>query len=193
MIHNVRAGSIGRTPKFEAHGGAKCKVTRNRGAETMLEFTNPIYWEHWRDGRRIDAGLCHNGITNVGMNKLLDVMFHAVSAITAWTIGLISAGSFSALAAADTMASHAGWLEFVAVDEATRQEWTEGAASGRAITNASPVVYNINSGGTLKGVFITDGTALSGTTGTLWATALFNADVVVQNGDQVKITYTVSG
>ena len=53
--------------------------------------------------------------------------------------------------------------------------------------------------GTVKGLFLVGGGTASNTKGdhasdgTLWATALFSSgDVVVQNGDQLKVTYTVS-
>ena len=41
-----------------------------------------------------------NGATNEGLNKLLDVMFHATTQISTWYIGLIT--GTGTLAAADT-------------------------------------------------------------------------------------------
>lgn len=135
-----------------------------------------------------------NGITNVGKNLLLDVMFYSGSQVATadWCIGLISLAGYSALAAGDTMASHAGWTEFTGYNEANRVAWGQGAASSQSTTNASPATFNITGSGTVKGIFVTSEDTKSGTTGTLWSTALFAADVAVTNGDQLKVTYTVS-
>lgn len=144
--------------------------------------------EHWRKGRKINEYRAKNGITNEGMNKLLDVMFHAVAALSTWYIGLIT--DPPTLAAGDTLASHAGWTEFTDYT-GNRLEWTEGAASGRSITNATTVDFPITGSGTVAGAFLAS--VATGTSGTLWSTGLFNADVVVQNGDTLKVTYTLSG
>lgn len=136
----------------------------------------------------------NNDITNVGKNYILETMFHDGTQIasSAWCIGLISSSGYSALAAADTMASHSGWTEFTGYSQSTRVAWAPGAAASQLITNGTPATFDITGSGTLKGVFITSQNTKSGTSGTLWATALFAADVPVNNGDQIKITYTVS-
>lgn len=134
-----------------------------------------------------------NGITDVGLNHILETEFHSGTPITTWYIGLIDNASFSALAAADTMSSHAGWIECITYDEATRVTWGAGTASSRSITNGTAATFTINSTKTLKGVFITSGSAKSGTTGTLWSTAAFASTVSVIAADVVKVTYTVSG
>ena len=137
-------------------------------------------------------------------------MFHGVSAITTWWLGLIDNSGYTALAAGDTYQNitQAGnrWGEFTnytdpanADSATTRPEWTEGAASGQAITNASPVVFDITDTGTVKGLFLVGGIANAQNksnheaSGVLWATALFNTgDVAVNADDQLKVTYTVS-
>lgn len=158
-----------------------------------LAFRNPFEVDHIRNGERINCYMGVNGITDVGLNALLDIMFHAATQITTWYIGLIDNSGFSALANGDTSASHAGWNEFTTYSEANRVDWVEGAAASRSISNPSPSVFNITGSGTVKGIFIIDNNTKSGSTGTLWATALFSANVAVQNGDQLKVTYTVSG
>jgi hypothetical protein len=156
--------------------------------------------EHWRGARLIGLYDMPNGIVNVGKNKILDEMFFGATQIPAanWFIGLIDLTGFTALAAGDTMSSHSGWQEFTSYTQANRVAWGPGAASSQSTTNASPATFDINATGTVKGVFVvgdpTAGNAngKGGTTGTLWATALFSADVAVTNGDQLKVTYTVS-
>ncbi len=150
--------------------------------------------EHWRGGKLFDVYEIENDITNEGKNEILDIMFSDGSQIAAssWYIGLISSSGYSALAAADTMASHSGWTEFTGYSQATRVAWGPGSPASQSITNASPATFDINASGTLKGIFVTSNSTKSGTTGKLWATGLFSADVPVTNGDQMKITYTVS-
>jgi hypothetical protein len=150
--------------------------------------------EHYRDGKLLDIYQLHNDITNEGKNLILDTMFHDGTQIasTSWYTALISNSGYSALAAGDTMASHGGWTEFTGYTQATRVAWGPGAAASQSITNATPATFDINATGTLKGIFVTSNSTKSGTTGKLWATGLFAADVPVSNGDQMKITYTVS-
>jgi hypothetical protein len=167
--------------------------------------------EHIRNGKVIGTHEFPNGITNEGKNHLLDVHFRGTSAITTWYLGLIDLTGYSALAAADIYdninQAGNGWDEFSTyTDDAnadstvTRPTWTEGAASGQSITNASPVIFDITGTGTVKGVFLVGGTNAqtkgdhtAGVAHKLWATALFTGgDVAVLNGDQLKVTYTVS-
>lgn len=150
--------------------------------------------EHWRGGQLIDVYEIHNDIVNEGKNLILEVMFKDGTQIasTAWCLGLISSTGFSALAAGDTMASHSGWTEFTGYTQATRVAWGPGTPASQSITNATPATFDINASGTLKGIFVTSQNTKGGTTGKLWAHGLFAADVPVTNGDQMKITYTVS-
>ena len=134
-----------------------------------------------------------NGITNVGIAYLLDAGFDDGTKSTAWFIGLIDNAAFSALAAADTMASHAGWAESSAYTESTRPAWTNGATASRSMTNSSTVDFSMNATATIKGVFITSNSTKAGTTGTLWSTAAFSSNASVTNGDTLKITYTING
>jgi len=199
--------SISRTKVQQSAG---CRVSRALKAEDQLQPRGRFVVEHFRKGVKIGHYEFPNGIANEGKNKLLDVMFHGVSAITTWWLGLIDNSGYSALAAGDTYVNinqtGNGWDEFTDYTDAgnggsasTRPEWTEGAASGQAITNGSPVVFDITGSGTVKGLFLVGGIAnaqnkgdhTSG--GTLWATALFGTgDVPVNAEDQLKVTYTVS-
>lgn len=150
--------------------------------------------EHYRNGKLIDTYSLYNDITNEGKNSILEVYFKDGTQIasTSWFIGLISNSGFSALAAADTMSSHSGWTEFTGYTQSTRVAWGPGTPASQSVTNATPATFDINASGTLKGIFVPSNSTKSGTTGKLWATGLFTADVPVSNGDQMKITYTVS-
>lgn len=134
-----------------------------------------------------------NGIVDEGIEYLLDAGFNGGSQISTWYVGLIDNSGFSALSNSDTMASHSGWSESTAYTEATRPEWTAGAAASRAVTNGTSVDFSINATVTIRGIFITSNNTKGGTTGTLWSTAAFGTNASATSGDTLKITYTVTG
>lgn len=135
-----------------------------------------------------------NGIVDEGLNKLLDVMFHADTQLTTWYIGLVDNSGFSAFADADTLSSHAGWAESTSYTEANRVTWNEDAAASRSISNTTTADFSVNATGNLKGIFVSSNNVKStGNTGTLWSTAAFSSVVATANGDTLKVTYTVSG
>lgn len=162
-------------------------------ATFMFGFGGVYHVDHIRDGQVIGQYTARNAITDVGMNSLLGIMFHADTQITTWYIALVDNSGFSAFANADTMASHAGWTESTAYSDSTRISWGPGASSSRSITNSTPATFNINGTATIHGIFVTSNSTKGGTTGTLWSTAAFGSNVTVNNGDQLKVTYTVSG
>jgi hypothetical protein len=191
---------------------ASCEVVRaadRKGpvASSDIQLKGRYVVEHWRDGQRINEYHFDNGIVNEGKNKLLDVFFDAATAITTWYMGLIDNAGYTALDATDTYddidQAGNGWDEFTsytyAASGTNRGTWNPDPASGQSITNSTVVTYDITGTGTVKGLFLCGGIAnaqLKGnheSGGTLWATALFGSgDVAVQNGDQLKVTYTVS-
>jgi hypothetical protein len=146
-----------------------------------------------KDGKLLGIYEVPNGIVDVGLNHILDTEFNGGTPITTWYIGLIDNASFSALAAADTMASHAGWIENNDYTQSNRVTWTSGAAASRSITNAVTCDFSMNATKTIKGIFITSNNTKGGTSGTLWSTAAFGSTVSVNNGDTLKVTYTLSG
>jgi hypothetical protein len=149
---------------------------------------------HYRDGKEIGVYDVKNLVVNQGKNDILETYFHDGTQIASgsWFMGLISNSGYSAIAAGDTASTHAGWNEFTGYSESTRQAWGQGAAASQSITNATPVTFSINATGTVKGAFIITNSTKGGTSGKLWAAALFSADVPVNNGDQLKVTYTLS-
>ena len=166
--------------------------------------------EHWRNGKRYNEYHIKNGIVNEGKDKLLNVMFDGSTQITTWYLGLIDNANFTALAATDNYdnidQAGNGWDEFKNYTDAnngdsttTRPQWQADPASAQSISNSTTSIYDITGSGTVKGIFAVGGGTAPQTKGdhqsgsTLWATALFTSgDVTVQNGDQLKVTYTVS-
>jgi len=183
---------------------ASCELVRAAAADfSPQDLLNPkgrFVVEHWRDGEKIGEYDMPNTIVNEGKNSLLDVMFHAATQITTWYLGLVNTGA--TIVVGDTYAQingTNGWDEFTDYDEATRQEWTEGASSSQTITNATPIVFTISATGTVYGLFLVGGgtdpevkdDAAGG--GVLWAAAAFaSGEVAVLDNDQLKVTYTVS-
>lgn len=164
------------------------------GAATPIRWAGVFHVEQFRKGRLIKEFDAPNAVTDVGANLLLNVMFHGTAASATWYLGLIQSDNYSALAAADTIDSHAGWEECTSYDEAARMEWTEGAANARAITNAAQISFTISATKTVKGLFlINDSTKGGAVNGTLFSTALFTGgDASVIDNDVLKVTYTVS-
>ncbi len=170
----------------------------NRNVD-VLNFRGHFKTEHFRNGRLLGIYEAPNTVVNVGKNYIFDVMFNGGTQIAnnKWFMGLISSSSYSAIAAADTMSSHAGWTEWTTYSQSTRQAWGSGAAASQSVTNASAVVVDITGSGTVKGLFIVGAASgadtKGGTSGTLWSAALYTGgDVSVINGDQLRSTYTVS-
>ncbi len=156
------------------------------------------------DGSTRWQKLFPNGVTNQGLDRILNTMFDGTTQIGAgaWELGLISSVSFTALAAADTHASHGGWTEAAATnvpdyDEAARPAWNPAVSSAQSSSNSTTVDFTINETGTVKGIFLSSVATKDSTSGgaddVLWATGLFpGGDQAVVSGDVLKITYTVN-
>lgn len=158
-----------------------------------LKLKGKYYLELIRNGKVIAIREALNGITDEGLDAILDIMMHGSSQITAWLLGLIDASGYTGLAAGDTMASHAGWVEFTTYSQGTRPAWQEDAASGQSITNTTLANFSITGGATLKGAFLTSNSTKGGSSGTLWSTALFTTgDLAVINGDTARLKYTLN-
>lgn len=176
--------------------GASASANVDRGRDLESDFKPHGYFtiEHRnKAGELLNKYIVPNGVVNVGKDDIFEQYFRNGTVATAWYIGIVDASGYSAIDPTDTMASHAGWTEFVGYTEANRVTWGPDAAASQSITNSTPVTFSINASGSLKGAFLVDENTKSGTTGILWATALFAGDIPVTNGDTLKITYTVNG
>jgi hypothetical protein len=132
-----------------------------------------------------------NGVVDEGAEHVLETEFRSGAPVATWYLGLINNASYTGLADADVMASHAGWLELVTYTEAARPAWTPDAAATRAMTNGTTVDFSINATCVIRGVFLTSNATKSGTTGILWATALLTSVINAGSGDTIKLTYTI--
>ncbi len=134
----------------------------------------------------------HNDITNFGLDQILGIMFVQLAQISNWFMGLIDSVSFSAVADADLMNSHSGWIESTKYSESARPTITFDTVTSQKTETLPSVSFTSTEFQTLKGVFIVSNSTKGGTTGTLWATALFGGDKDVDLGEELKVDYEIT-
>lgn len=156
----------------------------------------------WRDTMK-------NGVTQVGLEDLLDVYFRQGTPLAGFAVGLIS-GPGPNLAATDTHSSHDGWSEFTKYridgDNQIRPVWVSGPPAATTVANTIVLNYAIASAGRVAGAFMAGGVVgatspspadadLKGSTDPtplLWATALLTkGEQTVVGNDQLKLTYRI--
>ncbi len=144
-----------------------------------------------QDGRLKWVEEVDNLVVTEGLNDSLDKHLKGSAYTAAWYVGLTTASD--TFAAADTMASHAGWAESSSYSNATRPALTLGTVSAGSVDNsASKAVFNINATATIGGAFVVNNSTKGGSTGTLYGGAAFSADRSVVNGDTLNVTVTAT-
>lgn len=154
------------------------------------------------DGKLKWREVIENVVATVGKNLMLDTAFAGSAySVTGPYMGLISSVSYTAVAAGDTMASHAGWLEAGGTNAPTytgnrkTAVWSAASAGSKALSAA--LSFAITSTGTVKGAFLCYGSGAVNTKddtgGTLWSAGTFSTgDKAVVNGDQLNVNYSTS-
>lgn len=139
----------------------------------------------------------HNLVVNTGLQRMNTQFFSGSNYTAALYLGLITGpGASNVYAAADTLASHAGWTEFVNYSGARKLVTfgTATTADPSVISNSgAPSSFSISGGGgVVAGAFLA--TVDSGTSGVLFSEANFQApgDRTVVSGDTLNVTYTFS-
>jgi hypothetical protein len=164
-----------------------------RPVSQRLGFKGRYKLKHYRNGLFLAEYEAKNAVTDAAVNRIFNEYFRNGTPSAAFYLGIINNASFSALSNSDTMASHAGWIEFTGYSQSTRVAWSPDAASARSITNSTPAQFDVTGSATLYGLFVVDNSTKSGTTGNLWSTAAFNSGTVsVTSGDVLKLTYSLS-
>lgn len=153
------------------------------------------------DGKLKWQDLAQNLVTAAGKNELLDKALSGSSyTVTGPYLGLISSTSYAAVAAADTMSSHGGWLEAGGANAPTysgnRKTAVWAGASAGSKSLSTPLSFAITSTGTVKGCFMVFGAAatnaVDGTVGILLSAGLFSGgDKSVANGDTLNVSYSL--
>lgn len=129
-----------------------------------------------------------NTVVTVGKNFLNDTVFRGTSYTNSNWLGLKGTG---AVAAGDTMASHAGWAETTAYSGTARAVIVSAAAVGGTSTYA-PSTFAMTNTYTAAGAFIVSaGTAHGGTTGTLYSAGDFSVTRTGGTGDTLIVTPTL--
>jgi hypothetical protein len=143
-----------------------------------------------------------NTVVTVGKNLALDTFLAGSGySVVGPFMGLISSVGYSAIAAADTMASHAGWTEAGITNAPTYSGgrktcvWSAASAGSKALSSALP--FSITGAGTIKGCFIVFGTGavstVDNTAGTLLSAGLFSGgDKPVVNTDTLNVSYSLA-
>jgi hypothetical protein len=132
---------------------------------------------------------------NEGVQDMNTQYFKGAAYTASPFLGLVTGpGSGTTFAAADTLASHAGWTESVAYS-GSRKAVTFGTATTAnpsVISNsASPASFAMNATVTIAGAFLC--TVASGTSGVLFSAGDFTGgDKFVDSGDTLNVTYTFS-
>lgn len=153
------------------------------------------------EGKLLWQDNIENVVCTAGKNLALDtILAGSAYTVVGPYMGLISSVSYASVpVAADTMASHATWLEAGSTNAPTftarvAPSWSAASAGSKATSAA--VSFTMTSAGTLKGAFLVFGTGavttLMSTAGTLLSAGLFSGgDQVVSSGNVVTVTYSL--
>lgn len=137
----------------------------------------------------------HNLVMNGGLANMNGAYLAGSAQSVTWYLGLVTGpGSGTTFAAADTLASHAGWTESTAYT-GNRKAVTFGSATTAnpsVITNsAAPSSFAMNATATIAGAFLCN--VATGTSGVLFSAGDFTGgDKSVASGDTLNVTYTFS-
>jgi hypothetical protein len=149
---------------------------------------------HDKDGNLKWEETNPNLVVNEGLQDMNTKYFKGVTYTAAWFIGLVQGpASGTTFAAANTLASHAGWTEDTSYS-GNRKAATFGTATTAdpsVISNtASPAQFTMNGTTTIGGAFLCS--VATGTSGILFSASDFQApgDRSVVSGDVLNVTYT---
>lgn len=168
-------------------------------AAERLSFLNPLRFVFAdAQGNVFREEVVTNLVTTQGANDMLDKYFSGSAYTAAWNMGLISGASYGAgPVAADTAASHAGWLEAGGANAPTytgpRKAASWAAASARSKALSAGLVFTFTGAGTVKGCFLSSASALDATTGILFSAGLFSGgDQPVVATNTLTVSYSVA-
>lgn len=148
-----------------------------------------------------------NLVVAVGKQLMLDTLLSGSAYTATARMGLVSGASAPTYAAADTQASHAGWLESGLANAPTYSgsrptiTFSSATSSGTTPTNvttkagAAAVSFTFTGSGTVAGCFINiNGSAtIDNTTGTLYSAGSFTGgNKTVASADVLNVTYSTT-
>lgn len=173
-------------------------------AKTALGEIGRLHGRYTAEFREADGTLIRrdefdNLMTTVGVNLMLDsFLAGAAYTVVGPFMGLISSTSFSAVASADTMASHAGWLESGGANaptmSSTRLTCAWSAASARAKSLSANLTFTFTGSGTVQGAFLVTGSGavatVASTAGTLFSAGTLTTPQPVISGNTLALGWT---
>jgi hypothetical protein len=149
--------------------------------------------ERWRD-------FIDNVVTDLGANLILDQFFAGSGyTVVGPFMGLISSVSWSAVAAANTMSSHAGWTEAGVTNaptySGTRKTCVFASAASRTKALSAALAFAITGTGTVQGAFIVTGSGavstIDSTAGTLLSAGAFaEGPKAVANSQEIDVSWS---
>lgn len=168
-------------------------VERHGGPTAKFLVSSFWKWELYREGTLLWEDQNHNVCTDEGLNRLLDVMFHGTAATATWYVAIFESNT-------TPLTTHTyavpGYTESSAYTEGTRQEYVEGAASGKQITNSSnKATFSINATKTIYGGALVSLSTKADTAGggVLYCSSQFSGGgKSVTSGDTLKVTITLT-
>jgi len=167
-------------------------VTRGGNLIGGRQLSTVYQVECVRDGKVIWTDEFHNIVVTAGLNDSLDKHLKGDAYTAAWYVGLID--DTPTIAAADTMASHDGWVEVEDYDEATREALVLGSVSAGSVSNtASKASFTINDTVTVGGAFIVSDDAIGEADGVLYGAGAFTGgDRALLDEDVLNVTITLT-
>jgi hypothetical protein len=184
--------------RHELYGYARTRIITPLVRKAVkMAFYNPFVAKVVNgDGEVVQTVYGHNDIVDQGMNDLLDAYFRLGITGPVWYMGLIDGVSTQTLSNSDVAGTHAGWdFNGNFTGGPDRPSWTGSlaAAASRSISNSTTIDFAFTTTQTIHGIAIIDHATSDTASEILWSTAPFSTEVTVNNGDTLKITYTVSG
>ena len=172
------------------------RLTQEANFEVLKPSLSNIFnCQILREGSVVFDETIKNNVTINGINSMLNTMFLEEAQKSAWYLGLIDSVGFSNVDVTDTMSSHVGWGEFTTYSELVRQLFIPNSSTVGKLVSSTVSQFTIGTvatNSTLEGLFVTDSSAKGGTTGFLWATALFTSVADIKTGDIFRTTYTLN-
>lgn len=195
--------------RLNVTAAASASVVRCGGMQEQMDVIGHFWVECFdKDGNLKWRDNFPNTVMTAGKNLMLDtVLAGSAYTVTGPYLSLISSVGYSAISAADTMASHAGWAEAgngsnfplwstPASNARQTTAWSSATAGAKALSAASSFTIGAT-GGTIKGCILVFGTGAvatnNNTSGTLLSAGLFTGgDKVVATSDVVNVSYSLA-